>query len=490
MRPRSCLVSSSFLLCSTLLLSTTVARAQDSAGAPVVSAAPPSDSPEGPVASAPSAEQPEQPAPSPAAQEPAPVSAAPAPAALSRARPNIDTFVTAYGELLFGYHNYGLNQNRTGGAQRDSRLEFDTTRFVLEMKGALPDYGLEVEVEVEFEHGGTGTAMELEYEEFGEFDQELDKGGEILVEELYISKKLGDHAALAVGRFYVAVGTLSEFSRPTDYLGTLRDEAETGIIPNTWDEMGLRLRYKFPWGLRLTGQLVNGLDSTGFSSQLWAVGGHQRRFEVQRATDMALVFRADVTRFDGFIFGVSAYHGDTTRNRPKADLVKSCEEANDREVAPCGYVSAPLTLLDVHLSVSKGPWSAKGMVMYGHLKNAELVSQRNARLSNLLGVMRTPVSDNALAAWGELGYDIASVVGLSNSHHLVPFVRYDYVDTQFKPRAELYDNPRFRRTVYTVGVAYNLLNTVYAKLDFGHRRMGSNAFRPENTLRLATGFNY
>ncbi|AKF85782.1 hypothetical protein MFUL124B02_16585 [Myxococcus fulvus 124B02] len=495
MRPRSCLVSSSFLLCSTLLLSTTVARAQDSAGAPVVSAAQPSDSPvapapEEPSSPAPSAEEPAQPPPSPAAKEPAPVTAAPAPAALSRARPKIDTFVTAYGELLFGYHNYGLNQNRTGGAQRDSRLEFDTTRFVLEMKGALPDYGLEVEVEVEFEHGGTGTAMELEYEEFGEFDQELDKGGEILVEELYISKKLGDHAALAVGRFYVAVGTLSEFSRPTDYLGTIRDEAETSIIPNTWDEMGVRLRYKFPWGLRLTGQLVNGLDSTGFSSQLWAVGGHQRRFEVQRATDMALVFRADVTHFDGFIFGVSAYHGDTTRNRPKADLVKSCEEANDREVAPCGYVSAPLTLLDVHLSVAKGPWSAKGMVMYGHLKNAELVSQRNARLSNLLGVMRTPVSDNALAAWGELGYDIASVVGLSNSHHLLPFVRYDYVDTQFKPREELYDNPRFRRTIYTVGVAYNLLNTVYAKLDFGHRRMGSNAFRPENTLRLATGFNY
>ncbi|MCP3060741.1 hypothetical protein LXT21_18305 [Myxococcus sp. K38C18041901] len=494
MRPRSCLVSSSFLLCSTLLLSTTVARAQDVAGAPVVSAAQPSDSP---VAQAPSVEEPATPAPAEPAPAPVPVTVEPGarptppvPAAVSQARSKIDLFVTAYGELLFGYHNYGLNQNRTGGAQRDSRLEFDTTRFVLEMKGMLPDYGLEVEVEVEFEHGGTGTAMELEYEEFGEFDQELDKGGEILVEELFISKKLGDNAALAVGRFYVAVGTLSEFSRPTDYLGTIRDEAETGIIPNTWDEMGVRLRYKFPWGLRLTGQLVNGLDSTGFSSQLWAVGGHQRRFEVQRATDMAVVFRADVTHFDGFIFGVSAYRGDTTRNRPKPDLVKSCEQANDREVAPCGYVSAPLTLLDVHLSVAKGPWSAKGMVMYGHLKNADLVSQRNARLSNLLGVIRTPVSDNALAAWGELGYDIASVVGLSNSHHLLPFVRYDYVDTQYKPRAELFDNPRFRRTVYTVGVAYNLLNTVYAKLDFGHRRMGSNAFRPENTLRLATGFNY
>ncbi|WP_163868383.1 hypothetical protein [Myxococcus eversor] len=506
MRPRSCFVrSSSLLLCSTLLLSATVARAETPAGPqatpPAPQAEPAVEPPSAPTApeAGPAVEQPSAPQAEPVPAQPAPVVAEPAPAVptapipappLGPSRPKIDVYVTAYGELQFAYFNYGLNQNRVGGAQRDSRIEFDTNRFVIEVKGGLPDYGLEAEVEVEFEHGGTGSAMELEYEEFGEFDQELDKGGEILVEEMFLSKKLGQNAALAVGRFYVAVGTLSEFSRPTDYLGTNRDEAETAIIPNTWDEMGLRLRYKFPWGLRLTGQLVNGLDSTGFSSQLWAVGGHQRRFEVQRATDMALVLRADVTHFNGFTFGVSAYHGDTTRNRPKPDLVKTCEETNDREVAPCGYVSAPLTLLDAHLSVRKGPWSAKALVMYGHLKNAELVSQRNARLSNLLGVMRTPVSDNALAVWGELGYDIAPVVGLSDSHHLFPFVRYDYADTQFKPREELYDNPRFRRSVYTVGMAYNLMNVAFAKLDFGHRRLGSSDFRPENTLRFATGFNY
>lgn len=495
MRPRSCFVRSSLLLCSTLLLSASVTRAETPAGTQATPPAPQAE----PAVEPPSAPTAPQAEPAPASAQPAPAVAQPVPVApaappasppLGPLRPKIDAYVTAYGELQFAYFNYGLDQNRAGGAQRDSRIEFDTNRFVIEVKGALPDYGLEAEVEVEFEHGGTGTAMELEYEEFGEFDQELDKGGEILVEEMFLSKKLGANAALAVGRFYVAVGTLSEFSRPTDYLGTNRDEAETGIIPNTWDEMGLRLRYKFPWGLRLTGQLVNGLDSTGFSSQLWAVGGHQRRFEVQRATDMAFVVRADVTHFDGFTFGVSAYRGDTTRNRPKADLVKSCEEANPREVAPCGYVSAPLTLLDAHLSVRKGRWSAKALVMYGHLKNAELVSQRNARLSNLLGVMRTPVSDNALAVWGELGYDIATGVGLSDSHHLFPFVRYDYVDTQFKPREELYDNPRFRRSIYTVGLAYNLMNVAFAKVDFGHRRLGSSDFRPENTLRFATGFNY
>src|SRR5262249_59650654 len=129
----------------------------------------------------------------------------------------------------------GVNQNREGGAQKDSRLTFDTTRLVLELEGKLPKYGLEAEVEVEFEHGGTGSAMELEYEEFGEFEQEVEKGGEVLVEEIYLKKELGEHFSLSLGRFYVAVGTLSEFYRPTDYLGTVRSEAETLIIPNTWD---------------------------------------------------------------------------------------------------------------------------------------------------------------------------------------------------------------------------------------------------------------
>ncbi|MCP3141215.1 hypothetical protein [Pyxidicoccus xibeiensis] len=405
-------------------------------------------------------------------------------------RPKLEVELGGYADLQFAYLNHGENQNRARGAQRDSRLVFDTTRLVLELEAGLPEYGLETEVEVEFEHGGTGSAVELEYEEFGEYEQEVEKGGEVLVEELYLAKKLGRHVSVSVGRFYVAVGTLSEFYRPTDYLGTVRAESETLVIPNTWDEMGAQVKWQVPWGLRLTGQVVNGLDSTGFSSQGWVVGGHQRRFEVVRATDLALVLRADVTRFDGLSFGASGYYGDTTRNRPKPDLVQQCEAANENEVAPCGYVSAPLLILDAHLSVKKGPWRAKALVLWGHLDNAEQVSQRNARLSNLLGVLRTPVSDNALAVWGEVGFDVAPALGLGDAHEVIPYVRVDYADTQFNPRSALFDNPRFRRTVYTVGAAYTLSEVAFAKLDFSHRRLGSATFRPENTLRLSTGFSY
>lgn len=405
-------------------------------------------------------------------------------------RPAVHLKVGGYGDLQFAYYNYGENQNREGGSQKDSRLTFDTTRLVLELEGGLPEYGLEAEMEVEFEHGGTGSAMELEYEEFGEYEQEVEKGGEALVEEFYLKKSFGERFSVQVGRFYVAVGTLSDWYRPTDYLATIRDEAETLIIPNTWDEMGIQARARLE-GLTLTAQVVNGLDSTAFSSQHWVALGHQHRFELNRATDMAVVLRADVNRFEGIVFGGSAYYGDTTRNRPKPDLVKACEEANDREVAPCGYVSAPLLLLDAHLSVERGPWRAKAMAMWGYLQNADDISARNARLSTLLNVLRTPVAEHALALWAELGFNIAPSLGLGDNHRLEPFVRFDYADSMYHPRTELFDNPRFTRSVYTVGTAYTLAGTVFAKLDFSHRRLGdSSRFRPENTARISTGFSY
>ncbi|HYH99255.1 MAG TPA: hypothetical protein VD972_25085, partial [Hyalangium sp.] len=67
----------------------------------------------------------------------------------------------------------------------------------------------------------------------------------------------------------------------------------------------------------------------------------------------------------------------------------------------------------------------------------------------------------------------------------------DFADSMLNPRSELFDNARFTRSLYTVGAAYTLAGVAFAKLDFSHRRLGdSSRFRPENTVRLATGFSY
>ena len=102
--------------------------------------------------------------------------AAPGPAAGDSAGPSLR--LSGYGEINYWHFDYGPNQKSLPeGSAPDSRALIDVTRLALELEAELlPD--VELEAEVEFEHGGTGGALELEYEEFGEFEQEVEKGGE------------------------------------------------------------------------------------------------------------------------------------------------------------------------------------------------------------------------------------------------------------------------------------------------------------------------
>ncbi|MCB9507171.1 MAG: hypothetical protein H6698_05145 [Myxococcales bacterium] len=398
--------------------------------------------------------------------------------------------VGGYGDLQFAFHDFGPNQNRDGGSQRDSRLVFDDARFVLKLEGEMPA-DIEFEAEVEFEHGGTGVTQEVEYEEFGEFETQVEKGGEVLLEELYIEKTFAERYSVAVGRFYVAVGLLSQYFLPTEYLASTRSEAETTVIPAVWPELGAQLELRPTDALEVRLQVVNGLDSTGFSSQRWVALGHQRRFEVVRATDLAGVLRVDVEPAEDVVIGASAYYGGTSRNRPKADLVPSCDAAGSGEsTAPCGYVSAPVLIVDAHARLELGPVRASALALWGHLENAEAISSRNDRLSNALGVYRTPVADQALALSAEVGVDVAPTLGLRDRRRLDVYGRFDHYDTMFGTRDGLFDNPRFERTVVTTGLGYTLADAFFAKLDIAHRWFGSGSLSPENTVRLSTGFVY
>jgi hypothetical protein len=391
-----------------------------------------------------------------------------------------------YGELGATFYNHGTDQNRPGGSLHDSRLELDATRFVAAVEGTMPG-GFEFEAELEIEHGGTGAAKEVEFDEFGEIENEIEKGGEVQLEELYIKRSWGRYQA-GVGRFYLALGHLHSHYRPTDYLGAQRSEAETTIFPGQWDEMGATFSVYFP-RVVLTAQLVNGLDSSGFSSRAWVSAGHQGSFETIRATDLAGVLRVQLDLGHATL-GLAGYVGGTNRNRPKADLVKECTDPEPNEVYPCGSISST-----VAIGAVDARWHWKGirgqaLGVFGHLSNAAAISARNDRLSNELGVDRTPVSDKAIAIAGEVGYDVAPHLGLCEANALEPFVRFDYYDTMYDPRADLFDNPRYARMVLAAGVSYTYDRALVGKLELRRRSFGTDDLRLEHAVQATAGFVY
>lgn len=396
--------------------------------------------------------------------------------------------VGGYGEVGAALHTFGANRNRPAGAQRDLRLELDATRFVVALQGRTPS-GWELEAELEIEHGGTGAARELDYDEFGEFETEVERGGEVILEELYLERTWAGRYQLKLGRFYVGIGHLATRFRPTDYLAATRSEVETTVIPGQWDELGVSFTAHLG-RVRATAQLVNGLDSTGFSSAAWISGGHQGAFETIRATDLAAVGRVDVTAGPGLTFGVAGYAGGTSKNRPKADLVVDCPDGDPEEVAACGYVAAPVALAEVDAHVERGPIRASALALWGWLGDSADVTERNRRLSNDLGAPRTPVAAQAYGVSLEAGVDVGPWLGVCPDHRLEPFTRVERYDTMFRTAPGVFDNPRYLRTIYTGGVALTLADHLTFKLDVAHRRYGTSALRPETTIDLVAGFVY
>lgn len=380
--------------------------------------------------------------------------------------------VEAYGDVLYSHHDYGPDQKSgPNGAPADSRATMDLAYLAAELEYFFrPD--LSAEVEVEFEHGGTGSELELEYEEFGEYELDTEKGGEVILEQVHVTKEFAPSLRLRVGHFLTAVGLVNRSHRPTRFFTGSPAEAERSVIPTSWDETGAEVFGEWRF-LAYRVQLVNALDSSGFSSKLWIVGGKQGRFELIRATDLAVVARLDATAIDGLVVGGAFYRGDTTENRPKPDMEG---------------IDAPVTIGDVHATLDRGGWRGRALYLRGRLENADVVSSKNNRLSTNLLVSRTPVARGAFAAYAELGYDVATLGG-KRDWKLYPFVHFGRYDTMAEVDPGIFADPRFDRTLIGGGLNVFPHGDVVVKLDFAHRSFGSDAIRAENTISLDVGFS-
>jgi len=355
--------------------------------------------------------------------------------------------------------NYYAYDWQTDPALRNA---IDLERAVIEPSYRVSPH-LRFEAEVEFEHGGTGATMEFDpFEESGEFEQEIEKGGEVEIEKLQADFTLHPALNVLVGELYVPVGLVSARDDPDDYFTNTRNEAEAAMIPTVWHSPGVgiygrvrRLRYRL-----LT---VAGLDATGFTSGNWVRYGEQGRFETVNAQDMALVGRLDLILGGESTVGVSGFYGNSSGNRPKPDLT-----------AP-----AYVTVLDAHAAVQTGRLRARGLLMYGHLQNADLVSDANRNLSNNLGVKRDPVGSAALAWFAEAGYRV-----LERATPLDVFARYDWYDTMYRVTGDVFDNPRWARHTVTAGLNWYPDPHFIVKASYAWRVVGLPTNNQERTTML------
>ena len=364
---------------------------------------------------------------------------------------------------VVNYYNYDYDTDKT------LKDKFDPERLNLYLEYKFTDK-INFKSEIEFEHGGTGSTIDLDtQEEFGEFEQEIEKGGSVKLEQAHINFQITPYFNVRAGRMKMYFGLHQSLDTPTRYFTTHRQEMENEILPLGWYENGVEFYGTFAKRFNYKAYIVSGLDASGFSSRGWIKDGYQQRFEMSNAESFAFAARLDYkfgTHKDTY-FGVAAYINDAAANRPKNDMEES----------------AYVTILEGHVTYNEKNLRFNAIALYGNLENSNIVSQRNANLSNNLGVKRTPVGKNALGFSIEAGYNILPLIKADSKQMLYPFMRYDYYDTMHDVEGSVIDNPRWERSAITGGFNWFVHPQIVVKAHYSDRRLGSENFNP-STLEL------
>lgn len=370
-----------------------------------------------------------------------------------------------YGEMVASFKDYSNNRfyGHSDGNRKDGRNTISIPRFVLAF-----DYKFNPKwilgAEIEFESGGVGTAYEVENSENGEYETEVEKGGEVALEQFHITRLIHPAFNVRAGHIILPVGLTNEHHEPINFFGTVRPEGETTIIPSTWHETGLefygtigRSYYTFEYQAMVT----TGLNALGFDRNNWVQGGKQGIFEEDNFTSPAYTFRVNYSGVPGLRIGGSFYYcANTAANSDKFT------EYNFR---------APIRIYTADAQYKNNIVTARANFMWGSLTNAGRVSAVNTKLSNKSPYTRVvPVANRSVSYGAEVGLNLAGIFQGTRCPVLYPFARYDYYNPQKKCAGMYVEDKRCEVRKWSAGVNWYALPNLVVKADYATRQIGTS----------------
>jgi hypothetical protein len=337
--------------------------------------------------------------------------------------------IAGYGEML--YENFAPNDQ--AGASRNQGTTIDFLRAVVYFGYRFNDKFL-FNSEIEIEHVN-----------------------EIFLEFAHIDYVAHPALTLRGGLVLIPMGLTNEFHEPSAFISAKRSETESRIIPSTWRENGFGLvgsAGKFSY----RAYVVNGLNAAGFAAD--GIRNGRQRGSRARADDAGFVGRADVTPIPGTLFGGSYYFGNSSQ---------------DQFAVAGNQIGVRTKIAEGH-----GQLQMRGLYARAHLDD---VAQLNAArsLSGSAGV-----AEVMEGGYFQGGYNI--LTEFSSSRSLMPFYRFEKINTQAKVATGFTANPANDRTINTVGVQFLPIPNVSVKSDYQWIQNEANTGLSQCNISL--GYNF
>ncbi|HES76588.1 MAG TPA: hypothetical protein ENO09_06230 [bacterium] len=378
---------------------------------------------------------------------------------------------SGYGVINYAKQDFYANAQT---ATPEKRATTDLERIVLAPTFALGK-GYKFVTEIEFEHGGTGSAVEYESEEAGEYEAEIEKGGEVVLEQAYLRIEQSPQLNWKIGEIVVPFGMMNMYHEPSQYFTVERPLSESNIYPVTWHETGVGLFGNVDqW--RYEAQIITGLDSSGFSGYGFVSGGMQNKLEYRGADALAFIANVDYSFLPGVTVGGSLYYGDTAANRVRHDMDEN----------------ADLFMGNIYGRYEQGPVTVRGQYIYASLDNSDLITKANLRAfnSSVLGISKTPIGSEANSFLIAAAYDLFDLFDVKQWGRLDAFVQYETYNTHASTTGNITQLARYDRDAATLGFNLKPRPGVVFKAEYSNRNHSGEVGSNQDYYGLGVGVEF
>ncbi len=389
--------------------------------------------------------------------------------------------VGGYGEAVATWNFYTDNINRykvddpKKFADDPGHGRFDLPHVVINL-GYDFGRGWTMGMEIEFEHGGTESAVEVESDEAGEFEKEIERGGEVALEQFWLQKSFCSQLNVRAGHIIVPVGLTNGNHLPTEFFTVYRQEGENTILPCTWHETGFSV-----WGRagdwRYEAQFLPGLNSNYFDNAGWIHDGSASPYEFKVANKFAGAFRIDNYSVRGLRLGLSGYAGNSFGN----DAVNYTSKYKG--------VKGTVLIGAFDFEYKGRNVVARGNFDYGSLSDAAAIGTKNQNQDHSTNspYPHTLVGKAAVAYGAEAGYDFFGLCPGMKGQKLYLFGRYEHYNPYIAADGAT-EYLWTRKDRMAVGLNYYPMKEIVIKAEYSRRFLDSK-FNPEPSVSIGIAFS-
>ena len=328
----------------------------------------------------------------------------------------------------------------------------DVYRFITYFGYKFNDWVV-LNAEIEFEHGANA-----------------DKGGEVVIEFLYLDFLLSDEFSLRAGHVLVPMGLINLRHEPTLFNTVQRPEIERQLIPSTWHENGVLAYGRFDEvGIEYTAGMINALNvdsvKTASANGGWIRSGRLGASK-NASFDPAFVGRADYTGINGLMVGASVYYGDGSNTKNDSDSTSGLTT----------------TIFDFHARYENGPFQAYGLYTQTNLDGAENLIKTVDNDDGSTTIYAGQAVEKASGFYVNASYDIGGLVGID--YKIPVFAQYE----NWNPVEKTVDGQNEDAfDTETVTIGFNFFPTDQTVIKVDYEMNDVNGYET-NTASVGLGF--